>query len=577
MTESNGAQQVELQQIYDLIGECDRLLADHKEQLLPLGDTTLIAASQAVMGRLMSLRHAMGGVKMQMQQKAKEREQLRVLQEVSALINSSLDLTAVLNQVMDSIISLTGAERGFLMLIGEQTGELEVQAARNMDQQTIEASQFSISRSIVDGVVRTGEPVVTTDAQDDPRFAEQHSIISFNLRSILCVPLRIKDQSIGVIYADSRIVSGIFSDSDRDILASFAHQAAIAIENARLFSQIRNHLASILEMKNLMDNVFESIPSGVITIDTFDRISLFNQAAGRILGLEGNSTYNQLYQQTLASLQPDVDVLVNQAKNRGGHYNTEVDIVIHPRPGISTLNLTCSPLRDELQHLQGVALVVDDISEKKRLDSVRRYLPPALVDQIRDLDAAQQPQRRQISTFFADIRGFSTFGEDLDPEKLVQIINVYFTVAAEAITENEGVIDKFMGDAVMATYNTTLNPQADHAARAVRTALEMQARMRTFHKTVDEDSRLYFGMGVHTGEAVVGNVGSQFRKDYTAIGDSVNLAKRLQEMASPNQILISQQVYELVQDWVVAESMGEMQVKGRQAKVQVHILQGTKS
>jgi adenylate cyclase len=196
---------------------------------------------------------------------------------------------------------------------------------------------------------------------------------------------------------------------------------------------------------------------------------------------------------------------------------------------------------------------------------------------VRDLDAAQRPQRQQLTILFADIRGFSTFSENLAPESLIEIINQYFTVAAQCITTYEGMIDKFMGDAVMALFNTPLNPQENHTERAVRTALSLRDGLADFHANLPEDQRLYMGTGIHVGDAVVGNIGSQLRKDYSALGDAVNLAKRLQEIAKPGQILISGGTYEQVADWVEVIALEPIQVKGRQALEQVYDLVGTKA
>lgn len=525
---------------------------------------------------LIHVRRTLEDLERRVQAQEKEKQQFRALQEVGAVINSSLDLNQVLTIVMDSIIRLTKSERSLLLLTDEDTGELEVKVYRNMDQETIQKSSFDISRSIVRSVYETGEPVVTMNAQSDPRFAAQESIISYNLRSILCVPLKSRDISIGVIYADNRVAAGIFGDTDRDLLAAFANQAAVAIENARLFAQIRAHLVEITEMRDLMNNVFESIASGVITIDEKERISLYNRAAERILGVPANSVLEQTYRQLIDMLQLPVEPLIETVKQNGGTQSKEVDVVIRKRPGVTTLNLTLSPLRDIQQEMLGVAMVLDDVSEKKRLESVRRYLPPALVDQVRDLDAAQRPQRRELSVMFADVRGFSTYSENLDPEKLIQIINGYFTEAVNAITHFEGLTDKFMGDAVMALYNTPLNPQEDHAERAIRTAWQIRASMAEYLAALPEERRLHFGFGIHTGEAVVGNVGSALRKDYSAIGDAVNLAKRIQEYAQPDQILLSSDAYALVQDIVEVEPLQPTQVKGRQALEQIYLLKGVR-
>ncbi len=533
-------------------------------------------SSDEITRQIVMLRRTVEDLERRVKAQEKEREQLRALQDVGAMINSSLDLDQVLVVVMDAIIDLTKAERSILLLKSEDTGELDVRVYRNMDRETLEKSSFDFSRSIVRAVAESGEPIVTMNAMSDSRFAAQESIISYNLRSILCVPLKIKEMIIGVIFADNRVQAGVFGDTDRDLLASFANQAAVAIENARLFQQIRNHLTEITEMRDLMDNVFASITSGVITIDEEERIALYNRAAERILGYPQNAIMHQTYQAALETLNLPIEPLVEDVRHKGGVQNTEVDLVISRRPGITTLNLTLTPLRDYEQETLGVAMVLNDVTEKKNLESVRRYLPPALVDQIRDLDAAQRPQHRIMSVLFADVRGYSTFSEHVDPEKLIQIMNGYFTIFVRAIDNFEGLTDKFMGDAVMALYNTPLNPQRRHAERAVRTALMIQENMRAYLAEMPEDRRLHFGVGVHTGEAVVGNVGSSLRKDYSAIGDAVNLAKRVQENAGGDEVLLSSATYELVKDWVEAEALEPIRVKGRQTLEQIYRLQGTR-
>ena len=565
--------QTDLKKLRLLINDIEDVV-DRQHQTLAGSEVAeaILRSSRELVRLLTPVKLTLEALARRVETQEKERQQMRALQDVGAVINSSLDQSQVLNTVMDTIIELTGAERGFLMLADEETGELGVEVARNINRETLEESSFEISRSIVRSVAETAIPVVTTNAQADPRFASQESIISYNLRSILCVPLKIKDNIIGVIYADNRIVSGIFMDTDRDLLTAFANQAAVAIENARLFKQIKDQLADITEMKNLQDDVFESIASGVITIDIADRISLYNRAAERILGVPSHQVIDRNYQNVLLPIGQSVETMVKQTKLAGGFHNLELDTQLNDHRGTTTLNLTFSPLRDIQQETLGVAMVLDDVSEKKRLESVRRYLPPALVDQVRDLDAAQRPQRRYISVMFADVRGFTTISENMKPERLIEIINGYFTIAAGGINELEGLIDKFMGDAVMALFNTPLNPQEDHFTRVVKTAQLMREGVQLYHETVPEDERLYFGIGIHVGEAVVGNVGSQLRKDYSAIGDAVNLAKRLQEIATPNQIILSQEAYDHVRDWAEAEPLEPVQVKGRQALTQIYAL-----
>jgi signal transduction histidine kinase len=179
-------------------------------------------------------------------------ERLALLYEVSQTLGSSLDLGEVLNHVMDAIIQLTGAERGFLMLLDGETGRLDLRAGRNVDRTAIEGKEMEISRTVVRQVVESGEPVLTSNAQQDPRFANRSSVIGYSLRSIMCAPLRVRGRITGAVYVDNRFHSGIFAPDDLATLSAFANQAAMAIENARLFTMTDQALsARVQELSTL--------------------------------------------------------------------------------------------------------------------------------------------------------------------------------------------------------------------------------------------------------------------------------------------------------------------------------------
>jgi sigma-B regulation protein RsbU (phosphoserine phosphatase) len=161
-------------------------------------------------------------------------DRLTLLYHLSQAFNSSLDLDEVLNRVMDEIIAAVGAERGFVML-READGGLVFRAARGIDQKTIDEPQFHISRSVVEEVAREGQPLLTSDAQRDSRFSSSQSVRGLRLRSILCVPLKIKDRVSGVVYVDNQFRAGIFTEADLELISAIASSAAIAIENARLY------------------------------------------------------------------------------------------------------------------------------------------------------------------------------------------------------------------------------------------------------------------------------------------------------------------------------------------------------
>lgn len=175
--------------------------------------------------------------------RADEHSRLAAIYQVSQALGSSLVLDDALTQVMDAVIQLTGAERGCIMLFDEAAGGLDLRAARNLERESLSQKEMEYSRTVVETVARTGKAVLTTNAQTDPRFSEQRSVMQFSLRSVLCVPLQVKERILGVIYVDNRVRTALFSERDRELLSAFAVQAAIAIENAQLYTLTDRALA----------------------------------------------------------------------------------------------------------------------------------------------------------------------------------------------------------------------------------------------------------------------------------------------------------------------------------------------
>lgn len=167
-----------------------------------------------------------------------QRERIEALAGIGNVINSSLGLKRVLDEVMDTLIVLMKAERGFLML-KDDSGDFRVQIARDAKHHDLKEDVFAISKSIVRQVLERGETILTTNAKEDPRFGQQASVAAYQLLSILCAPLKVKDDLIGVIYVDNRAQSGIFHTDELELISTFANQAAVAIENARLFDGLQ--------------------------------------------------------------------------------------------------------------------------------------------------------------------------------------------------------------------------------------------------------------------------------------------------------------------------------------------------
>ncbi len=495
-----------------------------------------------------------------------ELRQLRALAETTALINSSLDTDSVLNQVMDTVIQLTGAERGYIMLTNKGTGSLEFRIARGIDREQLVRDEFIVSNTIVNQVFGTGEPVLTDNARSDPRYQSLESIVGYQLRSILCVPLIVRGEAIGVVYCDNRALSALFKRHELNLLKAFANQAAVAIENARLFEAARAQLAEITEMRDLMDNIFTSIVSGLITLDGDDVITAYNPAAVNITGVtEGEAIGAELYE-VLPGLNEAFVEKLARVRELGAQETFETEVVLNGG-GKRVWNIVMSPLRDAGES-HGAVLVLDDLTEQHereaQLAHVRRYLPLALVENIRSDDLSMLGgQEREITVLFADVRGFTTFSEQLEPERLMEIINKYLSVASDAVNLYEGVVDKYMGDAVTGLFNTPLNAQEDHALRAVRSALSMIYDVLALHEVLPEEQRLFYGIGIHTGMAVLGTVGSQDRREFAAIGDAMELSKLLQENAHRGEIVVSAATYEQVKDHFDFEALEPRKTKDR--------------
>jgi len=247
--------------------------------------------------------------------------------------------------------------------------------------------------------------------------------------------------------------------------------------------------------------------------------------------------------------------------------------------GRSHLEFRLSRLQGSEGETLGAVIVVEDVTEKRCYERERhllsQYLPPGLLDRLPyDAEIGLREERRMLTILFADLGGFTAFSEHNPPERVVDVLNKYLTLAEAAVRFNMGIVDKYLGDAILALFNTPLLEVEDHAWRGVKAAWALKESLREYHKYIPPDERLTIRIGVSTGIAVVGNVGAEERMEYTAIGDAVNLARRLQESAQPGQVLISQETWERVRNRVRVNALPAILVKGRQNPVRIYELVG---
>ncbi len=517
----------------------------------------------------------------------RQRNELETLYEIARVLNSTLEFDQVLRLVMDEVIDVVKAERGFLVLVNPDTHKLEFTIARDKEKRTIDQSafQYQISRSTVERVVDTQEPVLNDDAQIESK--GQESIIAFGIRSIMCVPLVVRKTCIGAVYVDSRIDANLFSDKHRNLMVAFCHQAAIAIDNARLFADLKKVLQRVEEDKQYMDNIFASIANGVITTNSSGIITKFNDAAGFILQISPLSAVGKDYREVFSVL-PQVRLIELLQNAHVQHYHgtivpNAIDCEI-PGRGVVNLNFYVSALRDTQDAPIGMALVIDDRTELKRAEAkakdIRRifgrYVHPNVVQQLIENPNALNlgGETKEISIISADVRGFTRLNERMASRDVVNLLNTYLEIMVKEIWDEEGTVTGFWGDALMAIFNAPL-AQEDHTLRAVRAAWKMRMAVLEYQRSQPQDSLISFGFGVNTGEVMVGNIGSRDRiQNYTAIGDAVNVASRLQQEAKENNILLNHATFTRVRQHVRVTKLPPLQVKNKTELLDVWCLVG---
>jgi class 3 adenylate cyclase len=217
-------------------------------------------------------------------------------------------------------------------------------------------------------------------------------------------------------------------------------------------------------------------------------------------------------------------------------------------------------------------------SEENVRATFERYVAPQVVKKLLSDPSSVTlgGASRNITVLFADLSGFTSLSEQVGPQRIMHILNRFFTLAGQAVLEQEGTLDKFDGDSLMALFNAPLD-QPDHALRAVRAAMTIQERLTVLKCSDTPDGRLHCKVGISSGDAVVGNAGMPDLMNYTAMGDAVNVAKRLEQSARPDQVLLGPETYAMTRHETRAQPLGPVTLKGRRAPIQVYELLGYRS
>jgi adenylate cyclase len=491
-------------------------------------------------------------------------QEMEYFDVVSDLI-SEIDLGVLLQKVMAEATKILNCERSTLFINDEKTNELFSQVGEGLGATQI---RFPNHLGIAGTVFTSGESINIPHAYADLKFnPDFDKKTGFFTRSILCVPVINKDgKTIGVTQALNKH-GGPFLDEDESRLKAFTAQISIALENAKLFDDVQN-------MKNYSESMLESMSNGVITLDEEGEIITCN-AAGLsimkiseedIIGRHSTDFFTGANAWVLERIQrvdetQESDITMDADFEFGGE---ELSV-----------NLTVLPLISVDQKKLGSMIMIEDISSEKRIKStMSRYIDPALADQLMEKDKDILGGKSTTATMlFSDVRDFTTLTEELGAHGTVSLLNEYFTIMVECIQREGGMLDKFIGDAIMAAFGMPI-AHDDDEDRGVRVAISMMTELNEWNakRLADGKKPVNIGIGINTDVVVSGNIGSPKRMDFTLIGDGVNLAARLESACKQYfaNILISDNTYKKLKGTYRIREIDRVVVKGKTKAVGIY-------
>lgn len=471
-----------------------------------------------------------------------ERERMALLYDISRALAAQIDYTLLLRQIVSLTSSLTSADKTVLIVLDEN-GEFQEQigAQRGESARVVTSiPQEILDEGLVGWVIKHRQSVIIPDVENDPRWFHVEGQVT-PTQSAAAVPL-MRTDVVGVLLMTSSELD-TFQPEHLNLLMAIGGQAAIALENARLLRSAREERARAEALLNQTGDP-------VIVVDSDGVINRINASTTRVLGLTEqdvlNRTLTDVFSLRLA------DLLIRSSERRGpvsGEYTIRRD-----GEEKQVFNVSVSPVEEV-----GFVLMWQDITPMKEAEQVRleseraetqrvleaftRYMSPALVERVLgDPAILTRRERREALILFADLRGFTRLTIEHSPDEVMMLLNDVFTEMMEIVYEHEGVIFDIAGDELMIAFNVPYSqPNARH--RALATAIVMQRRFGELREEWSERGMVVgMGVGINTGPVVLGHVGGRSRMNYAMVGQAVNIAHRLVEIADDGQVVVAPHV-----------------------------------
>ena len=495
----------------------------------------------------------------------RSREQEMEFFDVVSDITSEIDLGALLHKVMSEATKMLNAERSTLFLNDEKANELFSKIGEGLGAEEI---RFPNHLGIAGSVFTSGQtikiPYAYADLRFNPAFDKQ---TGFFTRSILCVPVINKNgKTIGVTQVLNKR-GGPFTHEDESRLKAFTAQVSIALENAKLFEDVQN-------MKNYSQGMLESMSNGVITLNEDGKIITCNVAGLNIMKVVSKDILERKADEFFTGNNSWIlDKIKRIEETQGSEVTMDAELEFDGEK--ISVNLTVLPLSSIDKKKLGSMIIIDDISSEKRMKStMSRYMDPELADQILKGGENILGGQSAIATIlFSDIRDFTGLAEQLGAQDTVSLLNEYFTIMVECVQREGGMLDKFIGDAIMAAFGIPI-AHNDDEDRGLRAAIAMMNELTAWNATLLARGKkpIDIGIGLNTDTVVSGNIGSPKRMDYTMIGDGVNLAARLESACKQYsaRILMSENTYKRLRGTYCIREIDRVIVKGKTDTVAIY-------